>query len=196
MKKVVLLVIVFVSLFSLAACDTSPTPAAQPTPQVTQAPQISEYDIIDSFISSYNVSASFPLNELSPMDIQGDDYRTEFRLNAFKSAVGMKVVTESATVEIVNYGVRKNDYLRFYARFDNYDSALQFVFDVVHILDRSISDDDISGEFSGFEHTGTANIYLGTAGYISGYLDTKYANGGVSGYEVFIDCTDMSGFYE
>lgn len=38
------------------------------------------------------------------MDIQIDDYRTEFRLNIFKNALGKKGTITGGNIEIVNYG--------------------------------------------------------------------------------------------
>lgn len=45
---------------------------------------------IDKFIECYNLSCKNQITDIQDMDIQGLDYRTEYRLNAFKNAVGKK----------------------------------------------------------------------------------------------------------
>ena len=176
--------------------NDAPIVASQPTADPEETEALDEYSVIDCFISLYNETGSVALSDVSNMDIHGYDYRTEFRLQAFENAVGKKGVLSDNSIQIVNYGVWSNDELRFYGAFSTYDDAVQFIYDVVHILDASISDESIADEFDRFETTGTANIFLGKAGYISGYLQTNYANGGISGYKVFIECTDISNFYD
>lgn len=189
-----------ISLVLCACGDTSPSEssASAAPPQTTAATTepVSEYAVIDAFILQYDGIAPAPLADVVQMDIQGEDYQTEFRLPAFDNAVGKKAYSGDDLIQIVNYGVRNNDSIRFYGFFGSYDAATQFVYDVVHILDSEIPDDEIADQFSGFEYTGSVNVYLGKAGYISGYLNTSYANGGVSGYSVFIDCSDVSGLFK
>lgn len=204
MKRILPLIFALTLILALSGCGSSPakdhTDSTTFLPQTTAASTgtepVNEYAVIDSFILQYDAVASSPLADVVLMDIQGEDYQTEFRLQAFKNAVGKKGSFADGELQIVNYGVWSNDSLRFYAFFSTYESATQFVYDIVSILDSSISEEEIADQFSGFEHTGTSNIYLGKAGYISGYIHTSYADGGIEGYSVFIDCTDISGFIE
>lgn len=46
------------------------------------------YSIIDNFISKYNVASDNQITNISILDIRDSDYRVEYRLNAFKNAVG------------------------------------------------------------------------------------------------------------
>ena len=201
MKRILSVVLSLLLLMLLPGCGSSDslntlsTVAPQQNTTATTEP-LNEHAVVDAFILQYDSTASVPLTDMIEMDIQGEDYQTEFRLPAFSNAVGKKGYIGEDLIQIVNYGVKSNDSIRFYGFFASYDAAIRFVYDVVHILDREIPDDEIADRFSGFEYTGTVNIYLGKAGYISGYLNTSYANGGISGYSVFIDCSDIFGFYE
>ena len=196
----ILLLLFFFLLLSACGSNTAQAPSIGPleiqqaaaTP--TESEPVNEYAIIDRFIALYNETAAIPLADVVPMDIHGEDYRTEFRLQAFNNAIGKKASLSGDSLQIVNYGVWSNDSIRFYGYFASYDDAVQFVYDLVHILDNSISDENITAEFSGFEYTSSVNIYLGDAGYISGYLHTSYSDGKVGGYDVFIDCTDLTAF--
>ncbi len=153
---------------------------------------VDEFAIIDTFIDKYNDVAVNTISDIVEMDIQGDDYRTEFRLNAFKSALGKKGSITGGRINIVNYGTWENDTIRFYVTTDNLDNAIDIYTTIIHILDSSITDEEIADSYSSLEHVSSANIYLGSAGYISGYINCTYANGGIGGYEIMIDCDKIN----
>ena len=45
------------------------------------------------------------ITNISILDIRDSDYRVEYRLNAFKNAVGEKGFIGNTEIQIVNYGV-------------------------------------------------------------------------------------------
>lgn len=151
-----------------------------------------EFSAIDKFIELYNNSASIPIDSITKMDIQGDDYKTEFRLNAYKNAVGKKGAISDSLVEIVNYGSWSNDSIRIYIYATSLDSAIDIYTSTVHIFDNSITNEEIVESYSSLNTTGTTNIYLGSSGYISGYIGCDYSNGGIVGYDVMIDCSELN----
>ncbi len=153
---------------------------------------INEFAVVDTFIEKYNAVAVNQISDITEMDIQGDDYRTEFRLNAFKTAIGKKGVITGGNIDIVNYGTWSNDTIRVYVTTDTLDNAIDIYTTLIHILDGSITDEDIADSYSSLDSVSSANIYLGSSGYISGYINTNYANGGVSGYEIMIDCDKLN----
>lgn len=156
------------------------------TPVAIESTEKSDDDILNKFFEMYNSLSDNHVSNLSDMDIQGDDYRTEFRLNAFENAVGKKGKINAGFVEAVNYGVWGNDSIRIYARLDSYDAAIDLAYDVIHVLDSTITDDKIS------EEIGTEkNMILGDKNQISGYISADYADGNVVGYDVMIDCTNI-----
>lgn len=165
---------------------TLPSETSALVETTTVPTEVSEHAIIDKFIELYNASSANPVADLAKMDIQGEDYRTEFRLNSFKGAVGQKGVISEGTIEVVNYGVWGNDSIRIYARVESHDSAVALVYDIVHILDASVTDDQIEEDIS-TEHS----ILLGERNQINGYINTDYADGGIVGYDVMIDCGNL-----
>lgn len=148
---------------------------------------INEYATIEQFVELFNGHSDLIIADLVPMDIQGDDYQTEFRLPAFKNSVGLKGFVGEDSIQIVNYGAFENDQLRIYARVASLETAEALVTDLVYVFDDTISAEDIA-----FELSSPSSIYLGDAGYISGYINTDYANGGVAGYDIMIDCTHIN----
>lgn len=152
--------------------------------QTTTAPvEVNEYAVVEKFIELYNASSEIPISDLAAMDIQGEDYRTEFRLNAFKNAVGQKGAFNGGSIQIVNYGVWSNDEIRIYAQADSHDTALEMVYSIIHILDNTITDDEIAENLDR-----SSSIVLGTGGYISGYLNESYT--GI--YGIMIDCSRIN----
>lgn len=171
------------------ASDETSIPEVSSTTLPTIATQTDTRSIFDRFIDLYGRDR---ITNIKKLDINGNDYRTEYRLDAFKRAIGQKGNIDCGTIEILNYGVWTNDSIRFYATVDTLENAKALCTDIIHILDSSISDEDISSEFSPLDTVSSANIYLGSTGYISGYIHTNYANGGVSGYDVMIDCSKIN----
>lgn len=127
------------------------------------------------FISLYNETATTPITDVTDMDIHGADYRTEFRLGAFKNAVGKKGVINGLPICIVNYGNFSNNSIRIYATASTDDSALDIYTTTIHILDSSITNEEMMEEFT------AASIYLD--GCISGY---------VNGQDIMLDCTKIN----
>lgn len=155
--------------------------------QTTTAPiEINEYAVVELFIELYNKTAETSIADLENMDIHGDDYKTEYRLNAFKNAVGQKGNIGSNNIEVVNYGVWDNDNIRIYARVDTHDAAIEMVYSIIHILDSSVTDDQIAEDVS-TEHS----ILLGDDNQITGYIGPDYADGGIVGYDLMIDCSNV-----
>lgn len=165
---------------------TQPTETTA-TEETTTAPtEANEYAVVEKFVELYNASSEIPISNLAAMDIQGEDYRAEFRLGAFKNAVGQKGSIPAGTLQVVNYGVWDNDSIRIYARLDTHDAAVELVYNLIHVLDGSVTDEEISDAL-GTEHS----ILLGDKDQISGYISEDYADGGIVGYDVMIDCSSV-----
>lgn len=148
------------------------------------------YIKIDEFINLY--SSSFAqITDISEMDIHGDDYRTEFRLNAFKNAVGKKCSVGSSYVEIVSYSTITKDSIRFYVYSDSIDSITELFTSIIHILDSTISDDEIN-EICDSLKDNDQNILLGKGNYMTGYIISNYNDGVIGGYEMMIDCSKIN----
>lgn len=168
-----------------------PDPSIVTTDPVTVStyattPTAAQLSVIDAFIDNYNNTSPFPVTDISDMDIQGDDYRTEFRLAAFENAIGKKGTVSEGTLEVVNYGVWKNDQIRVYAYVDTYESAFEIVCSIIHIFDPTISPDAISEEMGK-----SGSFTLGSGNFITGYIGEDYADGGVAGYEIMVDSSKI-----
>ena len=152
----------------------------------TNPPEGNEYAAVDSIIELYNASSTNPITDLTKMDIRGNDYKTEFRLNAFESAVGQKGNINGGAIEVINYGIWNNDSIRIYARVESHDVATDLLNCLIRVLDASLSDDEIE-EAMQREHS----IFLDGQYQITGYISTDYSDGGIVGYDVMIDCNSI-----
>lgn len=150
---------------TLITTETTATTDTLDTEESTQ-----EGSAVDRFIEIYNDSYDDKITDISDLDIQGDDYRTEYRLGAFKKAVGKKGILDQNEIEIITYGY-SNSAIRFYMTTDSMDDATKICRNIIHLLDNSISDDEITEEFDSLDTTKYASLYLGDTGYIGGYID-------------------------
>lgn len=144
--------------------------------------------IVDTFISIYNEDSTYTVSNLQEMDINGSDYRTEFRLSAFSTAVGKKGTLKNGILQIVNYG-NKNEYLRIYATVKEKETAVQLAYDILHILDPSLSSSTIRKEIE----KDYVRFVFGSQ--IQGYIQYAANSTSQPGYDVFIDCQNVD-FYE
>ena len=156
------------------------------------------YIKIDEFIDLYSSSLA-QITDISEMDIHGDDYRTEFRLNAFKNAVGKKCTVDSSYIEIVNYGTWSNakmlvgkDKFCFNDEINNpINKDTELFTSIIHILDNTISDDEIN-EICDSLNDNDQNFLLGKGNYITGYIISNYKDGVIGGYDMMIDCSKIN----
>lgn len=137
---------------------------------------IENKDPIEKFIELYNENAdeNKKIENAISADLQGSDYKTEFRLSAFKDAIGFKGEIEDSEILIVNYGIFNLDSLRVYITPETGCDVNSLAKDIIHILDSAITDQEID------EQLGKASLYLGDTGYITGYITND---------DVMIDCT-------
>lgn len=207
MKKVIATAIVVAAMsLSIMACnspevsDTSinynETAITESTESksvpISESKEMDPYSSLDIFIDNYNSTSDYPITDISELDIQGIDYRTEYRLNAFKNAVGYKGTVNENEIHIVNYGNFSNESIRLYMTADSIDKVIDVYEKSICILDDTIADNDIKDGYGSLDTTGSANFYLGKSGYISGYINCIYADGGISGYELMIDCSKLN----
>lgn len=207
MKKVIVTAIVSAVIsLSIMACnspessDTSinynETISSEPTESesipISESKEIDPYSSVDIFINNYNSISDYHITGINELDIQGIDYRTEYRLDAFKDAVGYKGTINENEIHIVNYGNFSNDSIRIYMIADSIDKVIDVYEKSICVLDDTISDIEIKDGYSSLDTTGSANFYLGKSNYISGYINCIYADGGINGYELMIDCSKLN----
>lgn len=136
---------------------------------------------IEKFIELYNENADENKNEkiedTIPADLQGSDYKTEFRLSAFEDAIGNKGEIGDSEILIINYGTFNLDSLRIYVAPETGCDVNSLARNIIHTLDSSITDQEIDEQLS------KASLYLGDTGYITGYVTND---------DVMIDCTKLN----
>lgn len=139
------------------------------------------YDVIDNFIANYNSVSDLQISNLTPLDISGADYRTEYRLRAFENAVGEKGTIGNNSIQIVNYGVYKNDSLRFYLTADSSETAVNICYGILSSLNSSVTYEEISNTIMSFNPPGSS----------SEYFDSNYTCVAIKSDEIMIDFTNM-----
>lgn len=144
-----------------------------------------EYAVVDRFIESYNTISSEPIVNISQMDIHGADYKVEFRLNAFRNAVGKKGTVPNGTIEAINYGVWDNDEFRVYAFVDSFDAAVNLYITAMRVDCHEIVQAEIDALYQ--RNDGVDSVPLGYGKTLTGYINAAYANGGVSGYKILLE---------
>lgn len=152
----------------------------------------SSNEIIDKLIHLHNSASEKAITNISPMDIQGADRRTEFRLTAFNNAVGKKGILDDSNINIVNYGTRKNDCLRVYFHARSYDTATEVCTTLIHIFSNAITDEEINEKYNVLVSMNTdINLYFDTDNSISGYINRTHEDGEVNGYDLMLDCSKL-----
>lgn len=169
------------------ASDPTTPPATEPhTESVTASPnEVNEYTIVDKIIELYNSVSTYPVSDLCQMDIQGADYKTEFRLNAFRNAIGKKGMTPYGNVEIINYGSHNRNEFRIYASLDNLDASIELYRNLIIICGGTPSgqlSDTIKQTLSV-----AGSVNLNSYATLSGILSARYENGSVNGYDIMLE---------
>lgn len=137
---------------------------------------------IDSFVEEFNnisnnkITITENVKSLSESSVE---YRTEYRLNAYKDAIAETGTIANKTIDIIDYssntvGNQKN--LRIYTSADKSEDMLNILKTSIKILDSSITEDEINSVADYIYEYGSKSFYLGNSisGYISGGKDGPY----------------------
>ncbi len=134
------------------------------------------YDIVEEYNSQADEKLIFVEN-FTPSDKNSSHYRTEFRLQTYKSAVGMSYMLSDATVDLI----AMNTYLgevssRLYAVNVSLEQILDIMQYMSPIMDDTLSAEELSGAVRYVQANKTANgYYFGKLGItLSGSDDTGY----------------------
>ena len=155
---------------------------------ISQNNDIDLFSLLNNFIELYNASVRDKITDIQEMDINGDDYRTEFRLPSFDNAVGLKGKIDGNLIEIVNYGSLSNDAIRIYLTTTSYDTTVKIFAAVVNVFDDSIPSEEINKICNDLESGYTANILFSGNSDISGYINETNEHN----YNIMIDCSKLN----
>lgn len=107
--------------------------------------KIEGYTLIDNFIERFNETAPTPITDAKEIDISKDssNYRTEYRLTAFRNAEAKKATIGDTTIDIVSYGAASNDTLRIYVSTDSEEFAVEIFKNVVKMMYPDVSESNL-----------------------------------------------------
>lgn len=134
------------------------------------------YANIDAFIERFNATFDTPITEAKEVDNIADKdsgyYRTEYRLGAFKDAVGVVGQIEGyGQIDIVSYGSTGYTDIRVYADVQNKEQAAVMFENLANVLVSGKDRDNIAKDVENIKTSSTSNpnLYLGTE-YSASYL--------------------------
>ena len=156
--RLVKLLLTLSLIFSFVGCSSSTNSETDENKGKieTKSKKVNKYKIIDEVISNYEKKYNTSITDVQKMDIQGEDYRVEFRLNAFKNAIGKKGMLNGYKIEIVNYGAWNRDSLRIYLTADTNDNAKIMMKLLLKVVDKNISDESVN-ELTGITSNSSIN---------------------------------------
>lgn len=206
MRKLLTMLLVFLLLVSLVACDmseiepsdnndipsqseiqTDETENKETDSSETEQPTVekTKHSNLDLFIEEYNAVAKTPILEPSEIDIQSDEYyRTEFRLNAYKNAPAYIANLGSVKIELINSnyeGMFGSD-LRIYTTVDTLEEATDVFESFCKAGDPEITQADFD-EFYEYHALDDGDVRP-VIGDISGYIMVKDGK-----YEIMLDAS-------
>lgn len=179
MKKCLILILL---LSLIPACSASSNGKSEAKNNKTSIEkQTDKYEIVNRFIELCNNKYNIPISDIGEMDIQGTDYKTEFRLQAYDGAVGKKGYIDGYKIEMVNYGVWNNDSFRIYLEADSFENATTMFKQLIKVFDNSITDTEIDEKLNS-SSLKSINFNFNEKNYLTSYIEDK---------NVFIDTTEI-----
>ena len=135
---------------------------------------------IDTIVAQYNAQASEKLvfvETFTPSDKQSEHYRTEFRLTAFKDAVGKSYLLGNKVVDIVAYGTTT---CRVYTNDVSFNQAIALIRGFSPIMDKTLTANDLQKAIDEITSKKFAN------GYYFGKLGLTFSGYDAKGYELML----------
>lgn len=160
-----------------ADIESIATPTPQPSIHSNPKKSTNEVNPIECFVDLYNKNTDKKIENIVPADLQGNDYRTEFRLPAFDEAVGSKGKIGNTEILIVNYGIFNLDSLRVYINPGVDCDINEIVKNTIHTLDSNITEQEINDLLS------STTLFCRETGHIDGYIEKNKA---------MVDCTKLN----
>lgn len=147
--------------------------------------EISGRDVIVAFVEEYNAVANEKLTfveEFAVPDRSSGHYRTEFRLTAYKEAVGMSYSLGDASVDIVQKktSFTNENRIRVYAENASFIQCCDIIRIASPIMDPDISADELQATLEYLEKHKSAN------GHYYADLGMLLLGSEVKGYELML----------
>lgn len=146
MKKIFMLVITIVMVFTVCSCSSNTDKQISEIKRDTTVEELAvEKSMVDEFIEKYNTISPTPITDAVEVDVtdkESGHYRTEFRLGAFENSIAKTGKIGNIVIDIVNCGWQ-NDELRIYADGINGEQAAEIVQYASPIMDADVSNDEL-----------------------------------------------------
>lgn len=149
----------------------------------TSSPDVSKVidDLVESINSKNNVVLTY-VEDFTPSDKKSYHYRTEFRLNAYKEAIGKSYSYDGTTVDIVSHDtIMGGTPTRIYMNSASLQQCKDMIENAAPILDCSISDNDIQETINYIDEKHRANGY-----YIGNSLGLVISKNGEDSYKFML----------
>jgi hypothetical protein len=145
-------VIIFIIFYSIASARIKASQAErdaqkeiQDVTETTSEESI-EIDVIEKFVTDFNAKSTVPLQyveDFVPSDDKGKHYRVEFRLNAYKEAVGKSYTYEGTIVDIIEVKAGAKNVDRIYMDGATLEQCKSMVSNAAQLIDDRTEQKDI-----------------------------------------------------
>ena len=139
--------------------DTEASKVVEGTP----AEVTTEQNLIDIFIDKFNANGDVQLvlkEVFTPSDKNSGHYRTEFRLNAYKNAIGKSFEYGNVIVDIVlTKSIFRDETIRIYMDGATLEQCKEMLLKAGPIMDKTATDDDIQNAVEYISERKEANGY-------------------------------------
>ena len=138
---------------------------------------------VDSVVSAFNEGAPVLefVEDFTPSDKGSGHYRTEFRLLAYKDAMGKSYKLGDATIDFVLQNSSKNyGPMRIYITGASFDDCMKMIKVASHLMDEKVSDSQIQDTLDYLKEHKYAN------GYSYSHLGILFSGTDEHGYEMML----------
>lgn len=159
---------------------SQPGPTETPV-KITEAPEVDPVVVyIEEIVTAFNAQASEQLvfaEDFTPSDKENGHYRTEFRLNAYKDALGKSYLLGDKVVDFVASKDFFGDIsFRVYTNDTSWEQVISLVQIISPLVDKELSSEELEATINKITGSKSANgLYFGKLGMVlSGSDDNGY----------------------
>ena len=145
---------------------------------------LSGSEIIDNAVNAFNDISAAHLSyaeDFTPSDRSGTHYQTEFRLTAYKDAIGKSYTLNETRVDVIERdSLKQKGIIRVYAKGADFDDCVTLINGFSKVLSNQTTDAEIAEAVAYFTGNKEAN------GYYYGNLGLTITGNDENGYELML----------